>query len=503
MDIHCNDQAYAVVIRSDVAHGILKGIQTSVARTMPGVLGVWTGADLKAVGRGPSRTLSVASDRHSAPIELPIGYSLATDKVRFVGDPVAVVIAESSVEARNAADTVGLDIEILSAVTESRASVRLDSPRIFDEVSANTCLNYYSGEYEDTIRAFDKAAHVTRLSFVGKRVVGPAMKPAGIVGRYDPLSDRVTLGPWSQGVRLIKSFNGEDALYSGCAGFVDAARLLGRPIKWVDDSPSSLLGGGGCAFDLDGELAMDKDGHFLAMRQIGFTNLGAYLTNTEPLVASIESCDLATLYRLPLIEVRRRMVFTNTPPLGTRAEPSRPEPNYVMERLIDAAAREMAISPLELRRCNLDRNSAFIALLDRAAETAAIESFARRKAESLRRGKLRGLGLGDYSEVTASLEQSTAPQAYRDGVHVAEVEIDPDTGSFDIAKYTMVSNLGLAVRFDEDSLPRCGEAIDKGALPAVMNALVDALGGKHVDAPATPHAVWQALNAPPAMLGLN
>ena len=403
-DIDCNDQAYAVIIRSDVAHGILKGVHTSVARTMPGVLGVWTGADLKAAGCGPSRTLGVASDCHNAPIELPIGYSLATDKVRFVGDPVAVVIAESLAEARNAANTVGLDIEVLAVVTEPRASARLDAPRIFDEVSGNTCLNYYSGEYEDTIRAFDKAAHVTRLGFVGHRVVGPMVKPASIVGRYDPLSDRVTLGPWSHGVRLIKSFSGEDALYSGYAGFVDASRLLDLPIKWVDDGPSSLFGDdGGCALDLDGELALDKDGHFLAMRQIGFTNLGAYVTNTEPLVATIESCNLATLYRLPLIEVRRRMVFTNTPPLGTRAEPSRPEPNYVMERLIDTAAREMAIDPLELRRRNLDCNSAFIALLDRAAETAAIENFARRKAESLRRGKLRGLGLGNYSEVTASL----------------------------------------------------------------------------------------------------
>jgi CO/xanthine dehydrogenase Mo-binding subunit len=134
---------------------------------------------------------------------------------------------------------------------------------------------------------------------------------------------------------------------------------------------------------------------------------------------------------------------------------------------------------------------------------AAIESFGNRKDESLKLGKLRGLGLANYSDLGAALQRAAVPHVYRDGVHVAEVEIDPDTGAFEVVKYTMVSSFGMVICFDEESLKRLGESIDKGALPAVMNALVDALDGKHIDAPPTPHAVWHALNEPPAMLGLT
>jgi carbon-monoxide dehydrogenase large subunit len=242
------------------------------------------------------------------------------------------------------------------------------------------------------------------------------------------------------------------------------------------------------------------------MRQVVFVNLGAHITNTAPLMAPIEtSCALATLYRMPLIEVRSRIVSTNTPPLGAHAEPLRPEPNYVMERLIDTAAREMKIDPFELRRRNLTRHEdeSFTAALDKATEVAAIDGFATRKGESARRDKLRGLGLGNYSEVAATSEQKAALGVYRDGAHVAEVEVSPDTGSFDVVKYTMVVTLGRAIHSGENFLMRSGESIDKGALPAVMNAIVDALSGKHVDAPATADDVLRALNAQSAMLGLN
>jgi CO/xanthine dehydrogenase Mo-binding subunit len=188
-----------------------------------------------------------------------------------------------------------------------------------------------------------------------------------------------------------------------------------------------------------------------------------------------------------------------------------------MERLIDTAAREMKIDPFELRRRNFTRpknepfaavpdtmcNNEFAALLDKAAEVAAIDGFATRKAESAGRGKVRGLGLGNYSEVTAVAEQKAALQVYRDGIHVAEVEVNPDTGSFDVVNYTMVNTLGMVTHADENSLARSGVPMDKGALPAVMNAIVDALDGKHVDAPATPCDVWRVLNAPPGMMGLN
>jgi carbon-monoxide dehydrogenase large subunit len=294
--------------------------------------------------------------------------------------------------------------------------------------------------------------------------------------------------------------------------------VLGRPIKWTEDGLGSFFHDQcGCDYDFDGELALDEDGNFLAMRQSGFINIGASLMNVERLRSTSDvPGKLATVYRMPLIELRSRIVFTNTSPLGAYPAFARPEPNYLMERLIDTAAREMKIDPIALRKRNLVRpedmpfkaasdtaydSGKFTTLLDKAAEMAAVGSFATRKARSALHGKLRGLGLGNYSEVTAPQEQQAA-QARRDEAHVAEVEVDPDTGSFEVVKYTMVNDLGIVTHAD-DFLVRSGEVIGKDALPAVMNAIVDALDGKHVDAPATPFDVWQALNASSGMLGLN
>jgi CO/xanthine dehydrogenase Mo-binding subunit len=193
----------------------------------------------------------------------------------------------------------------------------------------------------------------------------------------------------------------------------------------------------------------------------------------------------------------------------------RPEPNYVMERLIDTAAREMKIDPIELRKRNLFRpedvlfktasdtaydSGKFTTLLDKAAEMAGVADFATRKAESEKRGKLRGLGIGNYREVRAKLQQEKDTVPNPSGTHVAEIEVDPRTGSLEVVKYTMVNDLGTAIHTN-DVLTNGGEVGRAGALPAVINAVVDALGGAHVDVPATPQRVLQVLNAPPANVG--
>src|ERR1700730_14780044 len=539
-DIDCDGQAYATVVRSDAAHGILRGIDANVARGMPGVLGIWTGADLKSAGYGPLRDLILVPNCDGAQVTTPIRYPLAIDKVRFVGDPVAVVVAASLTEARDAADVVRLDIEALPAVTDAREGTRLDAPRIFDDVPGNTYYNHYYGEFDRTVQAFDGAAHVTQLRFISRRVVASTMTPRSVVALCDPSSDCCTLYVGSKNGgsehrmcqplkrrptqtdaaadHVTERFGMRDAFRSEYASLFHASKVLGRPIKWTEDPWGSYLHDQcDSDYDFDGELALDEDGNFLAMRQIGFINIGACLMNVERLTSTTEApCNLATVYRMPLIELRSRIVFTHTFPRGTYPGSGRPEPNYFMERLIDTAAREMKIDPIELRKRKLNRpgdmpfkaaSSAaydinkFTSLLDKAAEMADVAGFATRKAESEKRGKLRGLGIGNYREVTAQLRQQkdTAPDP--NGTHVAEVEVDPHTGSLEVVEYTMVDDLGTPPHTD-DVLTNGGEVGRMGALPAVMNAVVDALGGTHVDVPATPQRVLQVLNAPPPMLGL-
>ena len=740
-DINLPNQAYAVMVRSQVAHGIIKGIDTSAAKQMPGVLGVWTGADLNAAGFGPLKTLIPVPNRDGSPMKTPVRYSLATDKVRFVGDPVAFVVAGSLAEAKDAAEAVELDIESLPAVTDSRAAAESDAPIVFDDAPGNVCLDYHFGDSGKVAEAFAKAAHVARLPLVSNRIVVCAMEPRSAIGDYDAASDRYTLRAGSQGVFGLKhqmadllqikpaqmrvltgnvggSFGMKGSPYPEYAGLFHASKILGRPVKWTDDRSGSFLSDQhGRDHDFTGELALDKDGTFLAVRLTGFANVGAYLANVGPLMGSMGvTRNLAATYRTPLIEVETRVMFTNTSPVGAYRGAGRPEANYFMERLIETAARAMGLDSVEVRRRNQIRpeempyktasgttydSGEFSALLDKALKLADVDGFAARKAESKARGKLRGIGIGDYLEVTApptkemgglrfepngdvtiitgtldygqghaspfaqvlteklgipfgrikliqgdsdlliagggtggsksimasgaaiveasekSIDQGkkiasvvleassadiefkagqftivgtdrgigimelaqklhsglslpddvpktldvshvheAAPSAFPNGAHVAEVEIDPDTGVVDVVKYTMVSDFGTVINplmvegqshggvmqgigqalmertvYNEDgqlltgsytdyALPRaddapsfamgyhsvpattnvlgakgCGEAGCAGSLPSVMNAVVDALDGRHIDMPATPERVWNVLRS--------
>jgi carbon-monoxide dehydrogenase large subunit len=525
-DINCDGQGYAVVVRSHVAHGVLKGIDTSVARGMPGVLGVWSGADLKSAGYGPLRDLILVPNCDGAQVTTPIRYPLAVDKVRFVGDPVAVVVAASLTEARDAAGVVRLDIEALPTVTDPREGARLDAPRIFEDVPGNTCFNHYWGEFDGTVQAFEKAAHVAQLRFISRRVAVSTMTPRSVVAHCDISSDCCILYGGAKGGGLghrmrdhvTELFSMRDAFRSEHASLFHASKMLGRPIKWTEDHWGSFPHDQcDCDYDFDGELALDEDGNFLAMRQSGFINIGTCLMNVECLTCMSEAPgSVATVYRMPLIELRSRIVFTNTFPRGVHSGSVRPEPNYFMERLIDIAAREMKIDPIELRKRNLGRSgdmpvkaassaafdiAKFTTLLDKAAEMADVCGFATRKAESTERGKLRGLGIGHYREVTAQPRQEQDTVLSLNGTHVAEVEVDPYTGSLEVVKHTAVNDLGKETHASV-VLTNDGEISPTEALPAVMNAVVDALGGTHVDVPPTPRRVLQVLNASPPMLGL-
>src|SRR5476649_1692605 len=440
-DVSMENQVWCVMVRSQVAHGILNGIDAEAARKMPGVLGIWTGTDLNDAGYGALKTVMMVPNRDGTQMKTPTRYSLATDKVRFVGDPVAYVVAETQAQAKDAAEAVVLDIEALPAVTEARAAAQPGAPLVFDEVPQNVCADFQYGDSATVAAAFAKAAHVTKLRLVTNRIVVCAMEPRSAIGEYDAATDRYTLRAGNQGafglkhqmadllkikpaqVRILTgnvggSFGMKGSPYPEYAGLFHASKALGRPVKWTDDRSGSFLSDQhGRDHDFDGELALDKDGRFLAVSLKGYANIGGYLSNVGAAMGALGvTRNLAAIYRTPLIEVETKVCFTHTSPIGAYRGAGRPEANYFMERLIAAAAREMGIGQVEMRKRNHIKpeempyktasgttydSGEFSVLLDKALKLADVDGFAKRKEESKKKGLLRGIGIGDYLEVTA------------------------------------------------------------------------------------------------------
>lgn len=511
--------APAVVVRSKVAHGALRGVDVRAARGMPGVLGIFTGADLLAAGYGPVKGRGSIRGGDGELANTPTRHSLAVDKVRFVGEPICLVVAASRAEALAAADAVMVDIGTLPASAEPRESARLDAPQISVDVPGNTCLSCYCGEYDKTVRAFEAAARIIRLRFNGLETAVSSVGSRAVTASYDLATGSYVLYPRDDGTgagHAATRYGRQDAVHSDYASLFHAAETVRRPISWIAFHPESFLGDlSGYTYDMDGELALDAEGTFLAMRQIAFIGIGAYAMDLNPPFDSRElNRNLATAYNIPVIEVRRSVMLTNTPPVTVPANLDWPDSNYIMERLIDAAARQMKIDLLELRRRNLARHlgrspdgarsdtsqSELIVALDQAAAMANMKGFPVRKAESAARGKRRGLGIGVYRSVSTSPNSGSLPPGGCE-VYVAEVEVDPDTGGVELVECIPAGHHGARIR--ADNIVTLDGAIDCAAgLPAVMNAIVDALGGRHLDVPASPRRVRQALSTPCPMLGL-
>jgi len=440
-DFNLPGQVYGWVVRSSHAHGVIRNIDTTAARGMPGVLGIWTGQDLAAAGYGTFRCALPMQNADGSPMLQTDRMALATDKVRFVGDPVAFVVARTVAEARDAAEAVEIDIEPLPAVTECREAVQPDAPQLYAHIPGNVALHYYSGDRAKAEAAFARAAHVTRLDILNTRVAVVAMEPRAGLASYDPDDGRFTVHMPTQGVagsraalaklmnvasdriRILTynvggSFGMKNANYPEYVCLLHAARELGRPVKWTEERSSSFLSDShGRAQDIHAELALDAKGHILGVRVAGYGNLGAYIAGVGPLPLSLNIAkNIASVYRTPLIEVDIKCVVTNTTLMGAYRGAGRPEANYFMERLMDRAAAEMGIDRLALRRRNLIKptqipfaaangltydSGNFPAILDKALTLADYAGFLRRKREARRRGKLRGIAVGCYLEVTA------------------------------------------------------------------------------------------------------
>ncbi len=487
-DVSLPGQAYAVIVRSQVAHGLIKSIDTEAARKMPGVLGVYTAADLK--GYGPLKCVVPFNNRDGSPMKKPLREALAVGKVRYVGDPVAFVVAETVNIAKDAAEAVVLDIEALPSVTTAEEAARPGAPQIYDDVPGNVALDYHYGDAEAVKAAFAKAAHVTKLGLLNSRLVVAAMEPRSAVASHD--GQRFTFYVGSQGVFGMRanlaeamgvpakdvhvltgqvggSFGMKAAVFPEYICILHAARALGRPVKWTDERSGSFVSDShGRDHEVTGELALDADGNFLAVRLTSYANVGAFLSPVAPMPGTLNAVkNVQSMYRTPLIEVSTKVMFTNTSHVSAYRGAGRPEGNYYMERLIDAAAAEMGIDRLALRKKNqispkdipykaasgsLYDSGDFAALSKQAIEFADVKGFARRKRESAKRGKLRGLGVGNFLEVTAPPSKE-----------LADVKFNPD-GTVTLATGTQDFGMGHATPFAQVLSERLGIPFEKISL---------------------------------------
>jgi carbon-monoxide dehydrogenase large subunit len=486
-DVNLPGQAYAVIVRSRNAHGIIRGIATEAARKMPGVLGVYTGDDLVAAGYGTFKCIVPFNNRDGSPMKKPPRTPLATGKVRFVGDPVAFVVAETLLQAKDAAEAVDLDIETLPAVTDPEAASRPGAPVLYDEAPDNVALDFHYGDSDKVAAAFAQAAHVTRLKLDNSRVVVNPMEPRAALGSHE--NGRFTLHVGSQGVFGMRanvaqvlnvepkqvhvltgnvggSFGMKAPVFAEYICVLHAARLLGRPVKWTDERSTSFLSDShGRDHHVTAELALDADGHFLAVRLISFGNMGAFLSPIAPMPSTQNAVkNVQSVYRTPLIEVSTKCVFTNTTHVSAYRGAGRPEGNYYMERLVDTAAAEMGIDRLELRRRNQIRardlpvktasgstydSGDFATVLKKAVEAADQKGFNRRKRESRKRGKLRGLGIGSFLEVTAPPSKELGGIVFEADGSVTALTGTMDFGMGHASPFAQVLTESLGIPFDK------------------------------------------------------
>jgi aerobic carbon-monoxide dehydrogenase large subunit len=484
-DVSLPGQAYAVMVRSRHGHGVLRAIKTDVARNMPGVLAVYTAADLE--GYGPLKCNMPLKSRDGSPLKKPWRGALAKDKVRYVGDPVACVIAETVFAAKDAAEAVEIDVDPLAAVTSPEDAAREGAPLLYDDIPGNVPLDYHFGNTEAVDAAFASAAHVTRLKLLNSRVVVNAMEPRAAVAAYD--GSRFTVHVGSQGVTGMRaqiadclgvepktvhvltgqvggSFGMKGVLFPEYVCILHGARTLGRPVKWTDERSGSFFSDShGRDQEFVGELALDRDGNFLAVRFTGFADMGAFLSPMGPVPGTLNIVkNVQSMYRTPLIEVSSKCVFTNTSQIGPYRGAGRPEGNYFMERLIDAAAADTGIDRMALRRRNQIRrqdlpyrtasevtydSGDFTALTREAFELADGKGFARRKRDSGRRGKLRGLGIGNFLEVTAPPAKELADIAFNADGTVTLTTGTLDFGMGHATPFAQVLSEKLGIPFDK------------------------------------------------------
>ncbi|WP_227267893.1 xanthine dehydrogenase family protein molybdopterin-binding subunit [Roseobacter weihaiensis] len=436
-DINIRGQAHVFFLRSDVAHGTLNAVNTAAAEAMPGVVKVFTGADFEAVGGMPCGWQ--VTDKHGEPMQEPRHPILAHGKVRHVGEPIAAVVADTLEQARDAAEAIEVDITELPAVIDMKAAVASDDVKVHDDLTSNLCYDWGFVEENKaaTDEAFEKAAHVTTLELVNNRLVANPMEPRVAVGDYARGTQDHTLYTTSQNPHVIRLLMGAFVLgipehklrvvapdvgggfgtkifhYQEEAFVTFAAKACNRPVKWTSSRSEAFMS------DAHGrdhvtkiELALDAEHNFTAVRTETFANMGAYLSTFAPSIPTwLHGTLMAGNYKTPLIYVNVKAVFTNTVPVDAYRGAGRPEATFQLERVIDKAARELGVDPVDLRRQNFITEFPYAtpvaveydtgdyhATMDKVLALSDRDGFAARRKESEAKGKLRGFGINCFIE---------------------------------------------------------------------------------------------------------
>ena len=454
-DVNLPGQAFACFLRSPVGHGVINRLDTATAAAGPGVLGVFTGEDLEAAGLRPMPCLWPVKGYDGQSIRPTPRQALATGNVRHVGVPVALVVARTANQAADAAELIELDIEPLAAVIDVAAAVADGAPQLYDDIANNTVLEMRTGDGEAADAAIAAAAHVTRIEVANNRIVAASLEPRQAVARWDAAAERYELITGCQGVNAMRRILA-DAIFdvpheqihviSGDVGggfgmktqpypehvaCLFAARALGRPVKWQGTRSEGFLGDNQARDGvITGELAFDADGNILALKVDLLASMGAYLSahGAAAATTNVGNC-LTGVYRTPVLYFRTRLALTNALPVGPYRGAGRPEAAYIVERLMDAAARELDVDRVALRRRNMIASAQmpyttpisqvydsgdFAGALDSALEIADWAGFEARRASAAAAGRLRGIGIASFVETAGGLLAEGAKVAISD-----------------------------------------------------------------------------------------
>jgi carbon-monoxide dehydrogenase large subunit len=435
-DIKLPGLAHAVVLRSPHAHAKIKSIDVTAAGAAPGVLAVLTSTDVKAAGYGDLPVPGGLKRRDGLPMYKPRYPILAEERVRWVGDYVAFVVAETAAHALDAIEMIAVDYEELPAVTSTAEAPRPGAPRVWEDCPDNICFVEVIGDKAATDAAFARATRVVKHRFVINRVTAATMEPRGAVGDYNAADGRYTIYtpiqrphptrtelakvlkvPESK-IRIITgdtggSFGMKSPIFNETPLVLLASKLIGRPVKWISTRTEAFLSDAQARDNVtEAELALDQDGHFLALRVKTLVAIGAYLQHSMPAFV-LNAGTLAGVYRTPAIHVDITAVFSNTNPMRPYRGNGRPEAAYVIERMVDLAAAEINMDPAELRRRNYVPpaampfqtgltftydSGAFEKNMDLALELSDRKGFKARKAKAHKRGKLLGFGISNTIE---------------------------------------------------------------------------------------------------------
>ena len=489
-DLNRANQAIAYVVRSPHAHAEIIGIDAAQASEIPGVVGIFTASDVDADGLGNLPCLLPIEGCNGQLSAEPPARPLAGDRVRYVGEPLALVVAETEVAARDAAELIGIEYRSRGHAVETGSAAT--APLVWDEIPQNTSFVWEHGDADATAHAFDEAAHVARIAAVNNRIVVHPMEPRAGIGEYDSAEDRYTLTTTSQGAGFLQSiladhvfkvprdrmrivtpdvggaFGTSLPLYPEQVLLLWAARLLGRPVKWTNDRSQSFLS------DTQGrdhmtraELAVATDGTFIGLRVAATANMGALLSTAGPAVPTLACKGMHSgVYRIGAAHVSIRGVFTNTAPLDAYRGAGNPEAHYVLERVIDVAAFQLGIDRLELRRRNLitAREIPFTTVLGHTYDAgdfdanmvsaeAAIDAagLAQRRAVAAIRGRRRGIGYANHIKPA-----SGAPF----GPETAIVRINRD-GEITLLSGSQASGQGHETAFGQIVADGLGVAIER------------------------------------------